>query len=58
MGEKKGLERGQEVERLRKACKAKNSKRDLREGVSHGARTMHFIVFVAILDILQISVWK
>jgi hypothetical protein len=29
----------------------------LREGVSHDARIIHFIVFVAIPDILQISMW-
>ena len=32
-------------------------KRDLREGVSHGARSMYFTVFIAIFDILQISMW-
>ena len=43
------------MERLKKSCKPENWKRDLSEGVSHGTRTMHFTVFVAILDILQIS---
>ena len=36
---------------------AEGCKRDLREGVSHGARSMYFTVFVAIFDILQISMW-
>ena len=32
-------------------------KRDLREGVSHGARSMYFIIFIVIFDILQIWMW-
>ena len=51
------MKRGQEVERLKKGCKPENWKRDLSEGVSHGAQTIHFTVFVAIPDILQISMW-
>ena len=35
---------------------AEDSKRDLRERVSYGARSMYFIVFVTIFDILQISI--
>ena len=36
--------------------RAEGSKRDLRERVSYGARSMYFTVFVAIFDILQISI--
>ncbi len=41
----------------KRAVKLKKNfyKRDLREGVSYGARTIHFTLFVAIPDILQIS---
>ena len=35
---------------------AEGCKRDLREEVSHGARSIYFIVFVTIFDILQISI--
>jgi hypothetical protein len=49
--------KGNVKRRLKKGCEAENCKRDLREGVSHGGRTMHFTIFVIILDILQISMW-
>jgi hypothetical protein len=36
---------------------AEACKRDLREGISHGARSIYFTAFVDILDILQIFTW-
>ena len=36
---------------------AEGCRRDLREGVSHGAQSMYFTVFVTMFDILQISMW-
>ncbi len=44
---KSKMERGLEV-----------GKRDLRERVSHVARSMYFTISVTISDILQISMWK
>ena len=57
MQHEKGPRGGKAETGLRKDCKAKNGKRNLREGVSHGARAKDFTVFVYILDILQISMW-
>ena len=42
---------------MKRGGEAEGCRRDLREGVSHGARSIYFTIFVTIFDILQISMW-